>query len=153
MQNVSRLRHDRSKATGIWGIKLLLARLNRQREADVWLPGECLVLPILFTEWLFLFGTAVNFPTGFVWQQVTVKKMLSQTSLYFHIFFCSLWFLPLILLHLLHVPHILHFLMSVVLTSLHAQAHSHSPPKSHLMPPEAICQLQLASRGHCAVVT
>lgn len=91
-RNVSRLWHDRSKETGIWGIKLLPARLNRQTEADDWLPGECLVLPILFTQWLFLFGTAANFPTGFVWQQVTGKKCCLELLCIFRYCFCLLCF-------------------------------------------------------------
>lgn len=124
---MSWLRHDRIKETGIWGIKLLLAHLHIQRD---WLPGECLVLPILFTQWLFLFGTAVNFPMGFVWQQVTVKKCCLPL-LCIVIFFFLCWIrLDLLHLILLHLPHVLcfHFSMSVVSTSLHAQIRSPSPP-------------------------
>lgn len=132
--------------------------VSTNREADEWLPGLCLVLPILFTQWVFLFGTTVNFPMGFVWQQVIVKNAVCHFSSFSYLssphLFASLFHSNLL------PPSLclsLSTLFDIALLLLYADTHSKS---SHAMPyladprtPEAICQLQLVSRVHCAVVT
>lgn len=98
----------------------------------------------------------MNFPMGFVWQQVIVKKCCLPLLCIF-IFVCFTYLLPsfLTLSPLLSLS--LCFFDISLLSRIYRDRHSknsHAPP--HLADPrtpEAVCQLQLVSSVHCAVVT